>query len=123
MACMNRVHRWWMFRLTACDGNSDSLSSSRSPSLNIDFSRSKHFDFSWQAVRGAERYRVLENPDGQSGAVYVFVNDARCWRWEYVWRLAWRAVLRVMPATIAHQLRVLFICLPDKRISGGNRSI
>ena len=50
--------------LTACEG---SPNSSNQSSLRLSYQPVKTFHFEWDAVAGAERYQLLENPDGQSG--------------------------------------------------------
>ena len=53
--------------LAACDGSLDADNPSNQPSLRLSFQPVKTFHFEWDAVAGAERYQLLENPDGQSG--------------------------------------------------------
>lgn len=63
--------------LTGCGGGSSSGSSNpggggtteppQAPQLMLDIQETKSFQFSWQEIEGATSYRLLENPDGQSG--------------------------------------------------------
>jgi hypothetical protein len=62
--------------LAACNGATDPLAAPPAPALALEFTAIKTFTFTWSDVAGETEYRLLEDPDGASGATEIAVLPA-----------------------------------------------